>query len=846
MRKRIVLAVTLLLVCLALVSGPTAAAEQIAGAFGESLLWHMDLSAGTLTISGQGAMEQLSGRDAYPWSAYRESVRTLVIDEGVTSIADAAFSLFTELREVSLPTTLTSIGSEAFLRCAITTVQIPQGVTAIGSGAFRQTALREIAFPSGLRTTGDNVLFKCTELQKVTLPEGMQTLGNSAFEGCTALQSIAIPDSVTSIGLRCFFNCSALQSVDFGNGVTYLWTSAFEGCTALRSVLLPDSVSYIGSSAFSSCENLSYIRLGAGVQTLETPLFYGCNAESIVVSESNPYFCTVEQVLYTRDLTELVFVPTGFSGELILPKSVSVIRPNAALNCTGLTAVTVPGSVREIGYGAFYGCVGLKTVQLSEGIVSIAMDAFGICRELSELSFPASLQSIGRTAFSGCIGLRRIVFTGDQPEIEQDAFLNVQAQGEYPQENESWQTLAEPLCGGITWPQRPVPDPGGSCGDGVQWSFSEETGTLTIFGAGVMDDLFDDGAEAADVPWAAYREKIVTICVEEGVRGIAGNAFSGCGALTDVTLAASVETIGSGAFRDCTALERIVLPQALGVLEPELFCGCTALREVTFGDAVTTIGERAFGACTALCALQLPQTLINIETSAFYACTALEEVTIPASVTYIGTQAFAACTALHTVRFAGDAPQMTLPFEQVTAQAYYPAQSSQWTQEIRSDCGGSLTWVPYCTQAHTFGEWEQIRPSTTEQTGLEERTCLYCGHTQSRETEKLQPPPTEPPTDPVTEPPTAPATEPPTEPVTQPPTDPPTESPTVPSTVPPTAAPTSPTTGTVTELPTEPLPPPAQPSDERSGRAAWILMGIGLVLLLPTVCALLPRWLRRK
>ena len=118
----------------------------------------------------------------------------------------------------------------AFCNCkGLTSITIPDSVTSIGSSAF-----------SG-----------CTGLTSITIPDSVTSIGSSAFSGCTGLTSITIPDSVTSIGSSAFSGCTGLASITIPNSVTSIDNLAFFGCTSLTSITIPDSVTSMGSQVFN-------------------------------------------------------------------------------------------------------------------------------------------------------------------------------------------------------------------------------------------------------------------------------------------------------------------------------------------------------------------------------------------------------------------------------------------------------------------------------------------------------------------------------------------------------------------------------------------------------------------
>ena len=182
---------------------------------GSNVTYSFVSSTGTLTISGTGTMYSYSDVSNWPWYNYRSSIKKVVINNGVTSIGDYAFTYCKGLTSITIPNSVTSIGYYAFSGCSgLTSVTIPNSVTSIGGGAFN----------------------KCSGLTSITIPNSVTSIAESAFFGCTGLTSLTIPNSVTSIEEYAFQKCTGLTSVTIGNGVTSIGTGAFSGCTGLTSM----------------------------------------------------------------------------------------------------------------------------------------------------------------------------------------------------------------------------------------------------------------------------------------------------------------------------------------------------------------------------------------------------------------------------------------------------------------------------------------------------------------------------------------------------------------------------------------------------------------------------------
>ena len=197
----------------------------------------------------------------YTFYYYCTSLKSVTIPDSVTSIGSAAFSNCTSLKSINIPDSVTSIGSSAFSQCySLTSINIPESVTSIGSDAFyRCTGLTFITIPNSVTSISEGVFTSCSSLTSINIPNSVTSIGNNVFSNCSSLTSINIPNSITSIGNYVFSNCSALKSITIPDSVTSIGYNAFEGCSSLTSINIPESVTSIGNNAFNSCSKLSEI-----------------------------------------------------------------------------------------------------------------------------------------------------------------------------------------------------------------------------------------------------------------------------------------------------------------------------------------------------------------------------------------------------------------------------------------------------------------------------------------------------------------------------------------------------------------------------------------------------------
>jgi hypothetical protein len=190
---------------------------QVVGGETGLLTWELNLNTGTLTISGEGAMPNYAegiGINAAPWFEHWESIHTVVMETGVTSIGDFAFGTgypgyyYHNLSSVTIPNSVTTIGEFAFFECHITSISLPNSVTTIGTFAFSGSSLTSINLPNSVITIGNGAFSQC--LSSITLSNNLTTIGHGAFWG-SGITSINIPNSVTSIGSLAFALCGALH-----------------------------------------------------------------------------------------------------------------------------------------------------------------------------------------------------------------------------------------------------------------------------------------------------------------------------------------------------------------------------------------------------------------------------------------------------------------------------------------------------------------------------------------------------------------------------------------------------------------------------------------------------------
>ncbi len=333
------------------------------------------LDNGTLTVSGKGKMYYSMDR---PWKDKRDLITALIIEDGVTEFKHSAFESLTRIKSVTIPSSVTSIPSSAFFGCdSLVSVTIQNGVNSIGRQAFQD----------------------CKRLQSVEIPNTVTSIGEGAFkmqrEGSTSLKSITIPGSVTSIEDGAFCGCSGLESITIPDGVKDIGSEAFGRCKGLATVAIPATVKNIGRGPFMQCANLT----------------------SINVHKSNTAYISVDGVLFNKAKDTLIQYPCAKKdGAYTIPNGVKVICEYAFSGSSGLTAVTIPGSVVSIEDGAF-NMTGLTEVTIPNGVTDVGSAVFWRCGKLTSATISKSVTTIGSLAFEDCPLLATVVSLNPAPPV---------------------------------------------------------------------------------------------------------------------------------------------------------------------------------------------------------------------------------------------------------------------------------------------------------------------------------------------------------------------------------------------------------------------------------------------
>lgn len=364
-KKLLSIVLALSMICALVPIMASAETTATSGTCGENVTWTLS-DDGTLTISGTGDMEDYSYGNYSPFER-NQSIKTVVIENGVTSIGNMMFYYTTSLKSVTIPDSVTSIGNTAFAYCwGLKGITIPDSVKSIGSLAF----------------------YDCNDLTNITIPNSVIVIGNSAFENCDNLTNIIISNSVTDIGETAFRNCKKLTDIKLSNSLTSIPKDMFVQCYALTNVTIPNSVTSIGEQAFEYCNSLASIIIPKGVESIGSRAFTGCSSlKEINADLNNQNYSSIDGILFSKDNTTLVRCPEGKKNSYEIPDGVTNIGEQAFYNCTNLTSMSITNGVTQIGGNSFAYCENLVSIGIPKSVTSIGAGAFNQCSSLTSVYY---------------------------------------------------------------------------------------------------------------------------------------------------------------------------------------------------------------------------------------------------------------------------------------------------------------------------------------------------------------------------------------------------------------------------------------------------------------------------
>lgn len=486
-----------------------------------------------------------------------------------------------------------------------------------------------------------SLLSMCQAVERIVLPASLTSMGDRRSYDNGSLREFVVADDNPAYraidgvlfskdsGTLLAFPESKGEEYDIPAGTVSIGVDAFGYNEHLTRLTIPEGITELAESTLWGLSNLKDIVLPASLVRIGNNTLPGGGAlERIAVAQSNPFFQSLDGVLFSKDGKTLVFFPSGRGGDYDIPLGTTAVMGYAFGANTALISLTVPEGITELPEGAF--------LQLSG---------------LTQLSLPASLRAMSQMALPGHGALEKItVADGNENYQTYDGVLF----------SRDGKTLLRFPAGRIGTYEIPpgtiiLADnsfdgcdtlTGITVPDGVsalpKYIFSGCVGLEEIHLPATITEI----GEYALPGYGAIRR----VEVKEGnrrYRSVDGVLFEGeeliyyplChGQSYDVP--AGTVSIRNGAFSNNEMLETVSIPRSVKEIGEETFYRCASLARVSLPITLTRIGRSAFANCIALSGIVLPPSLAKLEDMAFYNCPSLSQIRVPDGITVLDAYVF--------------------------------------------------------------------------------------------------------------------------------------------------------------------------------------------------------------
>ena len=480
---------------------------------------------------------------------------------------------------------------------AVDEVAIPEKiydmpVVGIGENAFRGCSkITAVHMPESSKTIDQYAFYGCLSLTNVVIPNALTAIGAGAFWYCSRLPDLTLPASVETVGKSAFRGCSSMTNVTFeaGNAELSIGNSAFEGCLSLTNMTIePRSGSLsIGSYAFKTCSSLPQVTFGAtdGALTVGDFAFVECSSLTNVMFEARDGALSIGDSAFSScpSLERVAFGATG--GALLIGDS-------AFTNCQRLLAfdLSPDAELKSIGSGVFKGCTSLSgDLVFPATITNVGQSAFYNCENLASIRFAEPTNSaidfvtIRKSAFFGCFSVTNIYLSQNVAEIEESAF-----EGMYSLSSVRLPTnltaLADSLffdCVSLTRIDLPT-----NMLRTIGYKTFYYSTNLYEFTIPASVEAIGSGAFRGTGFWLDWPTDSPFVVKDGWLLGVKGTCPG------DVVLT-NVQHVADGAFADVQTLTNLVISGTVQTVGANAFKGCTNLVSVKI-DAGVQLDDTAF------------------------------------------------------------------------------------------------------------------------------------------------------------------------------------------------------------------------------------------------------------
>lgn len=525
----------------------------------------------------------------------QDSVKKLVIGEGIREIDRNSFLNYKNLEEVTLPSTLESIGSNVFSGCTrLSAVHLPQEnhLVSIGQESFLSTPFFD-GQQGNYKMLGTIVIRYTGEEQETVVPQNATVIGGHSMQNCSTLEKITIQDKVKTIGEFGIADCKSLPGIDVPGNVTDIQYGAFCGDTALEKAVLQEGVEKIGKDAFLACDNLKEIDIPKSVSQI------GYNAIGYSrITRGGVYIPSAEPPVvgcYYRTpgyyYAEQHQLPKKLLDEKDLGnKNVAFLHYSAAIGGW-------PIKVDEIG-------VSFGEETLTEGVdYTVTRQDFA-----NEKKTVLTVTGIGDYFGSQSVEIKSQPSSsgGSQSGTGQNGGQNNTTGGG---------SGSGPLSGTVVTDSKTGASYQVTKDSTAEYKKAPKSakGTVTIPGT---IKIGGKTLPVTGIAAGAFKnnKKIKQIKLGSNVTSVGKNAFSGCSKLASVSGGKNIVSIGENAFLRCTALKKIIIYKEVKKIGKKAFSGCKKLKNITVKTTKLTkknVGKSAFSGTPSNTSVKVPKSRLK-------------------------------------------------------------------------------------------------------------------------------------------------------------------------------------------------------------------------------------------
>ena len=544
-----------------------------------------------------------------------QTLVSVALPLSIETIGSATFSDCSLLSSCILNNGLRTINATAFQKCnSLETIQFPPTLVEIASDAFTGSGLTAVQTPSGLKMLGPRAFASCPKMLRATIDGSDLSVSSDVFKDCANLRQVSIGDGVTNLqsGISYmssnyyspFMNCQSLETISIGRGIKTIPSYLCCNLKGLRTIRFDGIVENIGNYAFTGCTNLLDCSFSGPVTNIGSYAFSNC---SRLNSEINLANCKSVEDSAFNNCEALPF------GVLELPAT-EVVGPKAFYGCVGISSLETDTPLRMLGGSSFEACVNMVSADVDGNGLSVRASTFKGCSRLTSVRLGNGIVGLESGSYTSIYGGR--VFNSPFLECTHLRLLEV---------GTGVTSVSNNLCRGLTELE--------SC----------------IF-HGQIDDVGNEAFYGCT--------NLSTISFSEGPKSIRSNAFYNCRKLTgnlNLTACSSVDTY---AFYNCNQLKGDLDLEHCTTIDGYAFCNCYTIAKVKLSTKLETVANYAFSHCIGLKSITIPKSVTRIDSYAFDGCSSLTNVWLggvpPTTGSYVFRNVASGARGYYSHRYASE------------------------------------------------------------------------------------------------------------------------------------------------------------------------------------------------